>query len=134
MRTHEEVYDDFIHGHLGKDEWTHEAHLITGWVALQKMDPASALGHMRDSIKEHNCGVGIQNTAAAGYHETMTVYFLTAIDAANASGPEELFDDPATQSSSPLTYWSKDRLMSSEARLGWCEPDIAPLPWSRLRS
>jgi len=27
----------------------------------------------------------------------------------------------------PLRYYSKDRLMSVEARLGWVEPDLRPL-------
>jgi hypothetical protein len=27
-----------------------------------------------------------------------------------------------------LTYWSKDRLFSVEARRGWVSPDLQPLP------
>lgn len=130
MRTHVETYEAFINGRLGKDEWTHEAHLITGWMALQQMSPDEALAHLRDSIKAHNCGIGIQNTEYSGYHETLTVYYVTAIAAAAAESPEALFDDPTTTSTAPLAFWTKDRLMSVEARLEWLEPDVAALPWS----
>ena len=132
MRTHAETYDAFINGRLGKDEWTHEAHLVTGWMALQQMSAAEALAHLRDSIKAHNCGIGIQNTEYSGYHETLTVYYVTAIEAADAESPEALFDDPTTSGTAPLDYWSKDRLMSVDARLGWLEPDVAPLPWAAV--
>jgi len=129
MRTHEETYDAFINGKLTKGEWTHEAHLVTGWMALQKMSATDALSYLRDSIRAHNCGIGIQNTDNSGYHETLTVYYVTAIAAANAASPDALFDDPTTSSTAPLTFWNKDTLMSVDARLGWLAPDREALPW-----
>ena len=133
MRTHEETYEAFINGKLGKNEWTHEAHLVTCWMALRTRTAAEALTHLRDSITAHNCGIGIQNTAASGYHETMTVYYVTAIHAIDASSPDELFGELSVGRSAPLKHWSKDRLMSEEARANWLEPDLAPLPWSPVR-
>ena len=129
MRTNEETYNAFINGKLSKGEWTHEAHLVTGWMALQKMSATDALSHLRDSIKAHNCGIGIQNTDHSGYHETLTVYYVTAIAATDAASPDELFDDPTLSSTAPLTFWNKDTLMSVEARLGWMAPDREALPW-----
>ena len=95
MRSHEETYEAFINGELGKDEWTHEAHLVTCWMALRTRTAADALAHLRESIQAHNCGIGIQNTAASGYHETMTAYYVTAIDELDADSPEALFDEPS---------------------------------------
>ena len=129
MRSHEATYEAFINGKLGKDEWTHEAHLVTCWMALRTRTAAEALSHLRDSIQAHNCGIGIRNTAASGYHETLTVYYVTAIDALDASSPEELFDAPEVSRTAPLHHWDKDRLMSPEARTGWLEPELAPVPW-----
>ena len=133
MASHEATYRAFIDGKLGKDEWTHEAHLITCWMALRTRSAAEALTHLRDSITEHNCGIGIQNTAASGYHETMTVYYVTAIDALGADSPEALFDEPSVSRDATMNHWTKDRLMSPEARAAWLEPDIAPLPWTPVR-
>ena len=130
MASHEATYRAFIDGKLGKDEWTHEAHLITCWMALRDRTAAEALAHLRESIQEHNCGIGIQNTAASGYHETLTVYYVTAIDALGTDSPEELLDEPSVNRTAPLEHWTKDRLMSPEARANFLEPDIAPLPWT----
>lgn len=130
MRSHEETYEAFINGELGKDEWTHEAHLVTCWMALRTRTAADALAHLRESIQAHNCGIGIQNTAASGYHETMTAYYVTAIDELDADSPEALFDEPSVDREAMLKHWTKDALMSAEARAAWLEPDIAPLPWA----
>ena len=50
MRSHEETYEAFINGTLGKDDWTHEAHLVTCWMALRDRTAAEALAHLRQSI------------------------------------------------------------------------------------
>lgn len=131
MASNGEIYEAFIEGRLGKDEWTHEAHLITSWTALQTRTPGEALAHLRESITAHNCGVGTQNTAYSGYHETLTVYYVTAVDSVGAATPEELFEHPDTDRGAPLRFWTKDLLMSSQARLQWVEPDLGPLPWAR---
>ena len=133
MRTHEATYEAFINGRLGKDEWTHEAHLVTCWMALQTRTPAEALSHLRNSIKAHNCGIGIENTATSGYHETMTVYYVTAINALGADSLEDLFDEPSVGRKAPLEHWTNDCLMSEEARAEWLELDLAPLPWTPVR-
>jgi len=131
MASHVETYEAFIEGRLGKDEWTHEAHLITSWMALQTRTPGEALAHLRESITTHNCGVAIENTEYSGYHETLTVYYVTAVDSVGATTPEELFEHPDTNRSAALRFWTKERLMSSRARLEWVEPDLAALPWTR---
>lgn len=127
--TARQMFDDFVNGRLGKDEWTHEAHLITCWVALQDRTPAEALAFLREAIQTHNCGIGIRNTAAGGYHETLTVYYVTAVARADAPTLEVLFAEPTCGRKAPLEHWSRELLFSPPARLGWVEPDLAPLPW-----
>lgn len=122
QRSHVEVYDDFINGRLGKDEWTHEAHLITCWMALQTRSVDEAVSHLRESITTHNCGVGTANTAYSGYHETLTVYYVNAVDAVGAAIPEALFDEPTCSREAPLDHWDKETLFSPEARLNWVAP------------
>jgi hypothetical protein len=132
VKSHEETYQAFVEGRLTKGEWTHEAHLVTCWMALRDRSPSEALAHLRDAITTHNCGIGVANTETSGYHETLTVYYITAIDAVGAETPEALFADARTDRTAPLEYWTKDRLMSTDARAAWLEPDLAPLPWTRV--
>ena len=124
------MFDAFVNGRLRHDEWTHEAHLITCWVALLDRTPAAALSFLRDAIQTHNCGIGIPNTDTEGYHETLTVYYVTAVAAADAASPEALDDEPTCSRDAPLRHWSRDRLFSVDARRRWVEPDLHPLPWS----
>jgi hypothetical protein len=123
------VFDDFVNGRLHKDAWTHEAHLITCWVALQDRTPAETLAFLRDAIQTHNCGIGIRNTDISGYHETLTVYYVTAVAEAASPTIEELFEIPSCDRKAALDHWSREVLFGTEARLGWVEPDIAALPW-----
>ena len=128
------TFDAFVNGRLGKDEWTHEAHLITAWVALRDRTPAETLAFLRTAIQTHNCGIGIRNTDVSGYHETMTVYYVTAVANAIADGAaltlEELSEVPTCSRTAALDYWSKDVLFSTDARLGWVAPDRGELPWT----
>ena len=127
--TPDEMFDAFVNGRLPKDAWTHEAHLITCWVALRDRSPAETLAFLRHAIQTHNCGIGIRNTETSGYHETLTVYYVTAVAQAAAPTLDELYKVPTCGRDAPLSYWSRDVLFSTEARLGYVEPDLAPLPW-----
>lgn len=132
IKTPEQTFDEFVNGRLAKGEWTHEAHLVTAWVALRDRTAVETLGFLRDAIQEHNCGIGIQNTAAMGYHETLTRYYVTAVAQAIDSGVadlDSLLAEPSCGRTAALDHWTSEVLFSSEARLGWVEPDKAPTPW-----
>ncbi len=133
LAAHEETFDAFVNGRLGKDEWTHEAHLVTCWMTLQTRAPVDAVAFLREAITTHNCGIGIENTAHSGYHETLTVYYVTAVaaamDAGEAAEPEGLYNHCWTDRGAPGRHWSKELLFSTAARAEWIEPDLAPLPW-----
>jgi hypothetical protein len=125
----------FCDGTLPKSEWTHEAHLRVGLWHLLRHSPAEALDLLRDRIRRYNIATGGTNTETTGYHESITRFYVWVIDRflqnidrtrsidelttelIHACGDREL----------PLNYWTKSRLMSSEARLGWVEPDLRPL-------
>jgi hypothetical protein len=123
------MFDAFVNGKLPKDAWTHEAHVITCWVALQDRSPAETLAFLRDAIQTHNCGIGIRNTETSGYHETLTVYYITALANTSALTLNEAMSDPACGRKAPLQHWTRDVLFSTQARLGWVEPDVEPLQW-----
>ena len=120
---------------LPKPEWTHHAHLRVGLWHLLHHRPDEALVLLRSRIRALNEGHGVANTETGGYHESITRFYVwriaTFLDAAGRNRP---VDELAAEligaygdKSLPLLYWSKDTLMSVEARRGWIEPDLQPL-------
>ena len=124
---------------LAKEEWTHRAHFSTAlWLMLRRPDVVPERD-MPGMIRAYNESVGGVNSDSAGYHETITVASLKAARAVLAglpggTSPAEAF---AALMASPMAdkdwlfaHWSRERLMSAEARRGWVEPDLKPLPWA----
>lgn len=117
---------------LPRAEWTHHAHLVVALCYLVRHEEALATKLIRDGIKRYNEACGVEMTKTSGYHETSTLFYIRAIgkflSAANldctltalanslisACGHKDL----------PLEYYSRERLMSWEARTGWLEPDM----------
>jgi hypothetical protein len=120
---------------LPKAEWTHHAHLRVGLWHLLRYPPGEALERLRDGIRRYNVACGVANTGTSGYHESITRFYVWVIarflDAAGRTRPaDELAEELVWQCGDkglPLRYWSKERLLSAEARLGWLEPDLRPL-------
>jgi len=120
---------------LPKPEWTHEAHLKVGlWHVLRH--PGEALDLLRERIRLYNESTGVANTPTSGYHETITRFYLGLIaDYLAAGDSRRPIDELAAgllatmgERDLPLRYYSRERLFSSEARLGWLAPDLQPLP------
>jgi hypothetical protein len=122
-------------------EWTHAAHFAAALWLLRHPEMLRARGGMEPVIRHYNEAVGVPNTETRGYHATITEASLRA--AAHALGnaaPDAplapllaaLLDSPLGQSRWLLAHWSEPRLMSVDARRGWLEPDLAPLPYPPL--
>jgi hypothetical protein len=122
---------------LARAEWTHEAHLAASlWLIVERPDILPERD-LPDIIRRFNESVGGVNDATQGYHETITMCFLRAIrfllartapDLPLAGKVNALLRAPEGRRDWPLRFYSRERLFSVEARLAWCEPDIAPLP------
>ena len=120
---------------LPRAEWTHEAHLAAcTWIVLERPDlrPERDLPGL---IRRYNESVGGVNDATQGYHETITQVFIRAVRRSLAGSSGTLCDRvnallraPEGKRDWPLRFYSRERLFSVEARLGWVEPDLAPLP------
>lgn len=115
---------------LPKVEWTHHAHLVVCWVTLQTLDEQSALNELRSAIRSYNEATGTVNSDSSGYHETLTRYYVAAVASRAADGLDAVLTADVCDRSGPGAYWSRDLLFSSDARLGWVEPDLEPLPWT----
>lgn len=123
---------------LPRAEWTHAAHWAAAlWLMRYRpqMDPTR---DMPGLIRAYNESAGGVNDDASGYHETITQASLRAARGVLAAFPADL---PvwrivnalmASNMANPnwlLEYWSRDRLMSVQARRQWREPDLKPLPF-----
>lgn len=120
---------------LPKARWTHAAHLIAT-LHLVRTRNEGLERDMPEIIRAYNVAVGGVNDDHNGYHETITQAYLAAIRAFAAALPagisdgeaaDRLLATPMGDKAWPLTFWSRARLFSVEARRGWVEPDLAPL-------
>ena len=122
---------------LPKAEWTHEAHLATTtWLLLHRpyIDVDNELPGL---IRSYNQSLGGVNSDSEGYHETITRVFLHGVrlflSEADRSEPlhelvNELLMSPMGRRDWPLRFYSRERLLSVEARKAFVPPDLATLP------
>ena len=131
--------DSLIHAFqecsLPRSQWTHEAHLTVALWYLFYDSEQEAIKAVRNGIKRYNSVRGIETTKDGGYHETLTLFWLRTIrgyladESRNrsmvnlANGLIAKYADRTL----PFTYYTRDRLMSSEARINWVEPDLRSL-------
>jgi hypothetical protein len=135
MRSAQDIVTAFESCTLPLPEWNHQAHVtVTIAYLLKHGSTEKVLPLLRESIQRFNATNGIKQTLTGGYHETMTRFWLWAVDRFLASADEtagvaELAKQFVTQTDRHLNreYYSRDRFMSWEARLGWVEPDLKPL-------
>ena len=122
---------------LRREEWTHEAHLAACLYLLSKRPDVDVDAEIAGIISRFNESVGGVNDDHNGYHDTITRSYLRGIrlflEEADVSRPihelvNELLMSPMGRRDWPLRFWSKDLLMSVEARRGWVEPDLAAMP------
>jgi hypothetical protein len=123
---------------LPRSQWTHQAHLTVALWYFIHYSPAEATNQIRKGIQQYNAAHGIPTTPTGGYHETLTLFWCRLVqqflaDRQAASLTLETVNaliqrccDPKL----PFVYYSRDRLLSLEARITWVEPDLQPLPKS----
>lgn len=131
-----ELVHQFEKGTLPKEKWTHEAHFVMAlWYCCQQPLP-QAIASIKEGIKKYNVSVGGENTDHSGYHETITVFYIrqiityvlqTCADKQFESKLKGLWLQEFLAKDFPLTYYSRELLMSKEARKNWLAPDLQPL-------
>ena len=134
FRTDEEVealVRDFKSGELPRERWTHHAHLVVALWHVHHYNWEVAASLVRARIKHYNACHRIADTPNGGYHETITIFWLRAVrdfhdrlwtpgctlSALARELPRRLGDKNL-----PLRYYSRERLMSAEARARFIEP------------
>ena len=131
----EELVSRFLDRTLPHGEWTHHAHLSVGMWHVHHFGAAEALEQLRERIRRLNDSHGTPNSDTRGYHETITrayvtvlaTYLATRIEAPLAECVSSLLASPVAEKDYLLRFYSKEKLMSREARAAWIEPDLRDL-------
>ena len=119
-----------------REEWTHEAHVRMGCLLLRRLPLDEAIPWARERIRRYNAAHGNRT----GYHETITVAFLTLISAAmekEASETWEIFRAAHAELVADglavlLRHYDRETLFSPEARSTFVPPRN-PFAVSRVR-
>ena len=123
---------------LPRTDWTHAAHFAAALWLMRYRPELDAAQTLPGLIRAYNESVGRVNDETGGYDETITLASLRAargiLDAYPPDMPIYRIVNAlmATNLADPnwlLEYWSRERLMSVEARRTWLEPDRKSLPF-----
>jgi len=121
---------------LPREKWTHLAHLTMALYYLTSYPVSEATERIRSGIQRLNEAHGVKMTKDHGYHETITLFYIWAVGEylqntdSNSSIVElanGLINSLYAEKNFPLEFYSRERLMSWEARIGWLEPDLKML-------
>lgn len=122
---------------LPREEWTHEAHLAATTYLLLRHPEIDLDAELRGIISRYNESVGGRNTDTEGYHDTITRAYLHGIrlflsEADLRASLHELVNElllsPMGRREWPLRFYSRNRLLSVDARRAFVTPDVAALP------
>jgi adenylate kinase family enzyme len=122
-------------------EWTHAAHLVVGLWHVHRYGATDALVRLRTGIRRLNESHGGVNSTTNGYHETITAAYVQLLaqylDRRGTDMPLDmqaldLLAGPLAARDVLFTFYSRDRLMATTARLGWVEPDRASIHLSEV--
>jgi len=127
----ESLVEEFESCRLPTAQFHHADHIRLAWIFLGQMDQAQATRRIEQSIRRYaDCnGIGQK------YHQTITRAWMKLVAAARRATPHAVcFDEFAEQHPELLAvknlnnYYTPERLACPEARSGWLEPDLGPLP------
>ena len=132
-----ELVARFESGTLPREEWTHHAHLTVGLWYASRLPYDEALRAVSDGIRRLNAAHGVPTTPTRGYHETITRFYVRVLRKYVTNEEEKPVGDWPLRVARllarygdrdlPLRHYTKELLMSPEARFGWVEPDLLPL-------
>lgn len=115
-------------------DWKHREHCVATLGLILFYPEMNLEQELPGIIQRYNLAHGGQNTDTSGYHETMTLLYLKAIrhfvhvlpvGTTPADAVRMLLQSPVGKKDYPLRYYSRELIMSQEARRGWVKPDLA---------
>jgi len=121
-------------------QWHHREHIRVAYLYLTRFQQSIAIERIISGIKALNTAQKVPDSIDRGYHDTITQAWIRLVQCTlDEFGPAESADafmDKQTQLLSKralLFFYSRERIMSAEAKASFIEPDLAPLPRSAIR-
>ena len=126
---------DFSNRTLEKVKWTHEAHLTVAIWHLRNYDLLEATCLLRSGIISYNLSTGSKNTGTEGYHETLTLFWITVIDffvrreisKSLLETCNSFLQCPLSDKTLPFYFYEKQNILSAKARAYFIPSDKMPL-------
>jgi hypothetical protein len=134
-RSEKEILDlvrAFEAGTISRADWRHAEHLTVAMYYLLDMPLTDAVGKMRRNLVNHLRMAGVDLEKEMPYHETLTVFWMRAVNDFLASANRASMLDKANElvgkfdKDYPLRFYTREYLFSDEARAGFVEGDISP--------
>jgi hypothetical protein len=131
----EEFIAAFESGRLIKQDWHHAEHVAVATWYLLLLPEDEAIQAIAKGIQNLNRHHGVEQTPTSGYHETWTIFFSKILGRYLAQLGHASKTDKMNQAinylrdfkSITFEYYSRDLIMSSDARIKWHEPDLKTL-------
>ena len=127
----DQIVRRFNEDSLPKAQWTHHAHLIVAfWYNATYPNFEEAFQLVKAKIISYNEAVGTPNTKDAGYHETITRFWMIITKNFSLDYPHielalnEFLKTPASYKRHPLRFYSRHRLYSADARQQFLTGDL----------
>jgi len=122
------LFEAFVSTALPAEQFRHEQHVRVAWLFVCRHGMPAALGAFSEAIKRFAAAKGAHGL----YHETITWAFLLIISERQVRTPGTIWpafvganpDLLAWQPSILERYYSKDLLMSDQARRSFVMPDL----------
>jgi hypothetical protein len=127
--TDREFVEAFENLTLSAQSFHHADHIRLAWLYLRDYDKETAEQRFCEGLVKLAARFGVPEK----FHLTMTLAWLRAVEARINPDEEIAFDAWIVSHSALLDrdfllrHYSKERLMSQEARSGWLQPDHRPL-------
>ena len=135
--TDAELLAQFEGCSLPAEQWHHAEHIRIAYLYLRRHPFPEAMDQMRAGLKALNTAQQVPESLDRGYHETLTRAWLQLVRVIlEEYGPAEdslafLEAHPELSQRKTLRlFYSRDRILSWEAKREFLTPDLAPLPVS----
>ena len=123
---------------LPLSEFHHREHVKLAYLYLRQHPFKDALKRIRETIVRYNGAHDLQDSPTTGYHETITYAWLRLIEfVIDEYGPSESADEfyeshpELSQTKTLRLFYSRQRMMSPDAKATAFEPDLAAFPICR---
>jgi hypothetical protein len=133
MTDDERFLQEFEASRLPKDQWHHQQHIMVAYLYLCRYTFPVAMDRLRDRIKALNAAHQVPEHQTSGYHETMTQAWLRLVSLTlkqfgpAASAESFYLEHPELSQTKVLRlFYSRELIMSMEAKHAYVQPDLAP--------